>query len=154
MSGFRSNGGSMRKAAATSRRGGQSKQEIEPPGSVDERPARDPEEKAGGSFPATAVIFQIVSVIFRIPSRIHLQRSTTGCRRWWCGPGKKSQEGPVPSSGTKWTWCRISPEVGFPTDGCGMINELHHCCMHWLSCRKSILISSTTQSRIWQRRRS
>ena len=71
----------MRKAAATSRRGGQSKQEIEPPGSVDERPARDPEENAGGSFPATAVLFQIISVIFRIPSRIHLQRSTIGCRR-------------------------------------------------------------------------
>lgn len=81
MSGFRSNGGSMRKAAATSRRGGQSKQEIETPGSVDERPARDPEENAGGSFLATSVVFQIISVIFRIPSRIHLQRSTIGCRR-------------------------------------------------------------------------
>ena len=61
--------------------GAASKQEIEPPGSVDERPARDPEENAGGIFPATAVVFQIVSVIFRIPSRIRRQRSTTGCRR-------------------------------------------------------------------------
>ena len=44
MSGFRSNGGSMRKAAGTSRRGGQSKQEIEPPG----RRGRTSRKRPGG----------------------------------------------------------------------------------------------------------
>ena len=39
--------------------GAASKQEIEPPGSMDDRPARDPEESVGGLFPETAIVFRL-----------------------------------------------------------------------------------------------
>ena len=39
--------------------GAASKQEIEPPGSMDDRPARAPEENVGGLFPETAIVFRL-----------------------------------------------------------------------------------------------